>query len=206
MSVYKLIIAILSIFSIILLSASFFIPHESEIWRLINYYDYFLCAVFLHDFYREFKKSNNRLKYFFTFGWLDLLSSIPLVGAFRYARFFRIFRVIRVFKSIKILVLFLRSQRKSSMYGMIVLFISFTVILSSIFTLYFEKDVGNIQTAEDALWWTFISVTTVGYGDYYPVTGNGKLSAVVMIFSGLLAFGTIVAFLTDIMESYKEEL
>lgn len=205
MSIYKLIIAILSIFSIILLSASFFMPIDSEIARLVNYYDYGLCAVFLYDFFSQLKEADKKWKYFFTYGWLDFVSSIPMVGAFRYARFFRVFRVFRVFKSIKILILFIRSQRKSSLYGIIVLFICFTVILSSILTLYFEQDTGNIQTAEDALWWTFISVTTVGYGDYYPVTGYGKLSATVMIFSGLLAFGTIVAFLNDTMESYKEE-
>lgn len=151
------------------------------------------------------KKADHKLKYFFTYGWIDLISSIPMVGALRYARFFRVFRVIRVFKSIKILILFIRSERKSSLYGIIVLIICFTVIVTSILTLYFEQHTGNIKTAEDALWWTFISVTTVGYGDYYPVTGYGKLSATVMIFSGLLAFGTIVAFLNDTMESYKED-
>jgi len=205
LSIYKLVVAILSIFSIILLSASFFLPVESEIARLINYYDYGLCAVFLYDFFNQMKEADHKLKYFFTYGWIDLISSIPMVGAFRYARFFRIFRVIRVFKSIKILILFMRSQRKSSLYGIIVLVICFTVIVTSILTLYFEQETGNIKTAEDALWWTFISVTTVGYGDYYPVTGYGKLSATAMIFSGLLAFGTIVAFLNDTMESYKED-
>lgn len=188
-----------------MLSISLFIERGSEIARLIDYYDFALCVVFLYDFIRQFRSAENKLRYFFTWGWLDLLSSIPVVDAFRAARAFRIFRVIRVFKSMKILIVFLRSRKRESLYSLMVLFITFTVILSSVATLYFEQNVGNIQTAEDTLWWTFISVTTVGYGDYYPVTGHGKLTATMMIFSGLLAFGTIISYLNELLNSFKED-
>ncbi len=182
-----------------------FIDPETEIARLIDYYDLMLCLVFLYDFVKQLVKAENRWRYLYTYGWIDLISSIPMVGYFRIARIFRVLRVIRIFRSIKILIAFLRSNRKDSLYGLLILFISFIVIISSVLTLYFEHATGNIKTAEEALWWTFISVTTVGYGDYYPVTGYGKLSATAMIFSGLLAFGTIVSFLTDSLNSFKED-
>lgn len=205
MSVYKLVIALLSLVSIIMLSASLFMDHEGEVYRLINYYDYGLCTVFLYDFFKQLRMAEHKWRYFYTWGWIDLISSIPVISYFRAARFFRIFRVIRVFKSMKILILFLRSNRKSSLYGVLVLFIAFTVIISSVFVLSFEKDVGNIQTAEDALWWTFISITTVGYGDHYPVTSEGKLAATFLIFAGLITFGTVISFLNDTLESFKDE-
>jgi len=205
MSVYKLVIAILSLVSIIMLSASLFIDKDGEVYRLINYYDYGLCTVFLYDFFKQLKTADNKWRYFYTWGWLDLISSIPVVSYFRAARFFRIFRVVRIFKSMKILILFLRSNRKSSLYGVLVLFIAFTVIISSVFVLYLEQDVGNIRTAEDALWWTFISITTVGYGDYYPVTGEGKIAATSLIFAGLITFGTVISFLNETLESFKDD-
>lgn len=205
MSVYKLVIALLSLVSIIMLTASLFMDRDGEVYRLINYYDYGLCTVFLYDFFKQLRAAESKWRYFYTWGWLDLISSIPVISYFRAARFFRIFRVIRIFKSLKILILFLRSNRKSSLYGVLVLFIAFTVIISSVFVLFFEQEAGNIQTAEDALWWTFISITTVGYGDHYPVTSEGKLAATFLIFAGLITFGTVISFLNETLESFKDD-
>tara|TARA_B100000508_G_scaffold141096_1_gene146895 strand:- start:132892 stop:133518 length:627 start_codon:yes stop_codon:yes gene_type:complete len=205
MSISKLTIAIFSIVSIGLLTVSFFLDHESELYRLLNYYDWGLCAFFLYDFFEELFTSKNRTKYFFTVGWLDLLSSIPVVHELRFARIVRVIRIIRIFHSAKLLIEYLRSNRKSSLYGAIVMTLVSIIILSSFFVLWVEQDVGNIKTAEDALWWTFISVTTVGYGDYYPVTNEGKLLASLLIMSGIVGFGTVVSYLSGKFNKYKNE-
>lgn len=52
---------------------------------------------------------------------------------------------------------------------------------------------ANITTAEDAVWWSVATITTVGYGDRYPVTTEGRFVAVVLMLSGLGLFGTISA-------------
>lgn len=205
MSVYKLVIAILSLFSITLLGLAALVKSESEVFRLIGFYDYGLCAIFFYDFIRQFKEAKNKARYFFTFGWLDLLSSVPMVEALRIARFFRIFRVIRVIKSLRLLLTFLRSHKKSSLYGLVILLISLSVITSSVIVLYLEQHVGNIKTAEDAIWWTFVSITTVGYGDHYPVTDWGKLFSVILIFNGLIAFGTIITYMNEKIQSIKDD-
>lgn len=52
---------------------------------------------------------------------------------------------------------------------------------------------SNIATFPDALWWAVTTVTTVGYGDRFPVTGEGRLVGVVLMVVGIAVFGSITA-------------
>lgn len=197
MSVLNFIIAILSILSLGLISFSFFIEIDSELYRLIEYLDFLLCIFFFGDFLKQFYIAKNRWKYFYTFGWIDLLSSIPVVNEFRYARVLRIFRVLRIIKSIKLLKAFLVNHKKQTLFGVTSLIIVLSVFVCTYLVLYFEQDVGNIKTAEDALWWTFITITTVGYGDHYPVTNEGRFLATILIMNGLVGFGALISYLNS---------
>jgi len=203
MSVNKLIIALLSVISIFLLTISFFLDSESELYKLLNLYDYGLCIFFLYDFFAELRRSKNRWKYFFTYGWLDLLSSIPVIHELRFARAFRVFRVFRIFKSYKILVNFLKSNKKESFYGFSVMFIILSIITSSFLVLYFEHESGNITTAEETLWWSFVTITTVGYGDLYPVTTFGRIFASILIITGIFGFGAVISYLNDLVKKWR---
>jgi voltage-gated potassium channel len=202
MSVSKLVIALLSIVSIILLTISFFLPEESELNKLLNYYDYALCAFFLYDFFAELNRSENRWKYFRTYGWIDLLSSVPVIQELRFARLLRIFRVLRIFRTYSILVNFLRSKKKESFYGFSVMLVVLIIILSSFMVLLVERQTGNIKTAEDTLWWSLITVTTVGYGDLYPTTGLGRLFASFLIVTGIYGFGAVISYLGDRLKKW----
>jgi voltage-gated potassium channel len=52
---------------------------------------------------------------------------------------------------------------------------------------------ANITTAGDALWWAVTTVTTVGYGDYYPVTATGRIVAAVLMMVGIAVVGSVTA-------------
>ncbi|MFF9812412.1 potassium channel family protein [Streptomyces sp. NPDC014006] len=52
---------------------------------------------------------------------------------------------------------------------------------------------GNIRTLGDALWWSFTTMTTVGYGDHAPTTGLGRLIAVGLMLSGIALLGVVTA-------------
>ena len=52
---------------------------------------------------------------------------------------------------------------------------------------------GNIATIGDALWWAATTMTTVGYGDRYPTTGQGRLVAVALMLSGIALLGVVTA-------------
>lgn len=66
------------------------------------------------------------------------------------------------------------------------------IVSGSIAVLQFEKaSAGNIVSSEDALWWAITTMTTVGYGDRFPITSEGWLVAVVLMAAGVGVFGTL---------------
>ena len=69
------------------------------------------------------------------------------------------------------------------------------LILGSISILQVETvPESNIKTASDAIWWAFTTITTVGYGDVYPVTAGGRVIAALLIITGVGLFGTFTGF------------
>jgi voltage-gated potassium channel len=56
---------------------------------------------------------------------------------------------------------------------------------------------ANIKTASDALWWAYVTVTTVGYGDKYPVTNSGRLVGVLLMTIGVGLFGVLTGYLAN---------
>lgn len=81
------------------------------------------------------------------------------------------------------------------------------IIFSSIAVLQVENDPNsNIKTAEDAIWWAYVTITTVGYGDKFPVTTEGRLIAALLMTVGVGLFGTFTAYLASwfVGETKKE--
>ena len=56
---------------------------------------------------------------------------------------------------------------------------------------------ANIVTFGDAIWWAFVTITTVGYGDYYPVTTLGRMVAVLLMAGGVAVLGVVTATLSS---------
>jgi voltage-gated potassium channel len=85
------------------------------------------------------------------------------------------------------------------------LFIIFLIVISTcgIIAYYFEKSNPDslIKTVSDGIWWGLVTITTVGYGDKYPITLPGKIAGLVIMFSGMvltvLLSGTIASILVD---------
>jgi voltage-gated potassium channel len=80
----------------------------------------------------------------------------------------------------------------------LVIFIGITVLeICGLLELHFEEHAegANITTAGDALWWGYVTATTVGYGDQYPVTTGGRLTGLVMLTHGVALFATFSGFL-----------
>ncbi len=134
-------------------------------------------------------------------GWVDLLSSIPMVDflrAGRLLRLIRLLRIIRAFRSTKSFIDHIfRNKAKGSLTSVSLIAV-LLIIFSSIAILQVEKDPNsNIKTAEDAIWWAYVTITTVGYGDKFPVTTEGRIIAAVLMTAGVGLFGTFTAYVAS---------
>ena len=76
----------------------------------------------------------------------------------------------------------------------------------SLTMLHVEEDApgANITTASDALWYTIVTISTVGYGDQYPVTNAGRIVGAVIIVVGVGIFGTFTGYLANLFLSPKK--
>lgn len=64
---------------------------------------------------------------------------------------------------------------------------------------------SNIKDASDALWWVFVTISTVGYGDHYPVTVLGKMLAAVIIVCGVGLFGMVAGLVSSIISDPEQK-
>lgn len=204
----NIIVFFLSLYVIVALIVDTFFPLSAEMSTLLHEIDYVICLIFFIDFLHRFFTAKNKLAYM-RWGWIDLISSIP-VSAFHAARVFRIFQLFRVLRAIRSIEYlshyFLKNKIKSAFTSAAILAF-LTIVLCAIGILKMEKDApgGNIKTAEDALWWAYTTITTVGYGDKYPVTPEGRMIAVVLMTIGVGLFGTFTAYIASWFVAKKVE-
>jgi voltage-gated potassium channel len=156
--------------------------------------------------YPDKKHITARIRYVFTFKSLvDILSILPFYLPFLFPvknliflRSIRLLRIMRLFKLNRYTDALTKIKRvlKSKSYQ---LFCSFSIVLilmllSSVLMYYIESDdqPDVFENAFSGLWWAIATVTTVGYGDIYPITGLGKiLGAFIAILGiGLIAVPT----------------
>ncbi len=136
-------------------------------------------------------------------GVLDLLGCIPQLRIFRLFRILRAVRIIRRLGGPRVVRELREGFASGTLYA--VVFIGITVLeFVGPAELHFEEDTGNIKTGGDALWWGYVTATTVGYGDYYPETTGGRIVGVFMLTVGVALFATFSGFLANTFLSAKK--
>ena len=120
---------------------------------------------------------------------------------------FRLLRVLRAFRSLRHLAGHVFQKRVQGAFTSVAILAVLMVIFSSVAILQVEDDPNsNIKTAEDALWWAYVTITTVGYGDKYPVTTEGRIIAAFLMTMGVGLFGTFTGFVASwFVEERHEE-
>ncbi|MCL9804482.1 potassium channel family protein [Flavobacterium amniphilum] len=207
---FNIVILVLSIYILgsFFADAIFTLPAETS--RLLNFIDNAVCVIFLIDFIIHFRKAPNKLRFMY-WGWIDLISIIPVIDYVRVGRILRLIRLLRIlkaFRSTKNIVSHVFKNKAQSTFTSVSIIAIMLIIFSSIAILQVERDSqSNIKTAEDAIWWAYVTITTVGYGDKYPVTTEGRLIAIILMTGGVGLFGTFTAYASSwfLVESNKND-
>lgn len=207
LTTYDLVIGILAIFSLIILIPLIFGHLSPSTADVLNELENTLCIVFLFDFFRSLRLAPKKWAYFLKGGgWLDLLGSIPFApfAIFRIARLFRVVRLLRKVSGGELRRIITRRLAQSTLLFTLVIALLLVFIISGI-VLYAEQGDpnANIKTYHDAVWWAFVTITTVGYGDYYPVTTLGQSMAVILMFFGLGIIGVLSSYLATTFISFQ---
>lgn len=182
------------VLAVLLAETAFVLP--PEVSRLLSAVDMVVCGVFAADFFIQLKAAKRKRDYL-KWGWIDLVSSIPNLPFLRIGRVARIVRIIRLLRGVRstrVIVVHLFENRARGTLATVALITFVLIVFSSIAVLNVETAPDStIRTAEDALWWSLATVTTVGYGDVYPKTTVGHMVAGVLMIAGIALFGTFTA-------------
>jgi voltage-gated potassium channel len=169
--------------------------------------DTLICVVFFIGFVVQFVRAPRKWAYMKRWGWVDLLSSIPGIPVIPWTkalRFFRVARAVRIIRHYRgvrprdLLKNWWHKRRAESVLAGALLIALILLIFSSLLILQFETAPdSNITTSGDAIWWGIVTVSTVGYGDLYPVTDSGRIMAALLIVAGVGLFTTISGYLAN---------
>ncbi|MBP6508029.1 MAG: potassium channel family protein [Opitutaceae bacterium] len=194
----ELLVLILSLYALGVLVAELVLKLDAETLRLLRGIDDGLCVIFLLDFGVHLWRAPSRRQFLRT-GWIDLISSIPEISWLRWGRVFRVLRILRALRSFQVVLDHFRTERVKGTFVVVGLLSFIAVIFATIAVFAFERHAPgtNIRSGGDALWWAFATITTIGFGDHYPVTAGGRIVAVILVVFGLSFFGTFTAYVAS---------
>lgn len=142
-----------------------------------------IWGIFVADFVVRFVLTHNKWRFLKR----NVVEAVSLL-----LPFFRAFRMFRVIVALSFLTRVAQSlQGRINVYlGLILPLLIFTCSLG-VYDAEHKAPGANITTYGDSLWWTFVTITTIGYGDYYPITFEGRAIAILLMMSGLALVSVI---------------
>jgi voltage-gated potassium channel len=211
---YNIFILVLTVLSLAVMVVMLMPSISEETMQLLSVYDNVICVIFLIDFFLNLRGAGKKSDYFIKErGWLDLLGSIPSLGLFtslgkfsglfRLARLSRLARIMRLLRgeNKKALVKDILENRSRYATFLTLLLTIIVLTVASVLVLQFESKSAdaNIHSGADAIWYSIVTITTVGYGDRYPVTTGGRITAMFIMFMGVGIIGALASILASLL-------
>lgn len=205
-SPFELAMMVLSLISVVIVLTITFGKLGAETNKVLLYIDTTICVIFMTKFFYGLVKARNKA-FYIRHHWIDFIASIPAIEALRFARIFQILRVIRLIRMSRSLLIPLLRQRKQTTLASLLVAMVLILAAASVLILLVEsaEPNANIQTAEQAIWWALVTISTVGYGDFYPVTTIGHVIGGLVIISGVSFFGVISGYMASVFVAPDEQ-
>lgn len=197
---YNLFISLVTLLSLVTSTLFYWERLPDDVREVLYFVNYVDALVLLSDFVIRVIRTPRRMRYLLSWGLFDFIGSLPGPP---FLRFFRVPSLVATWyhmrhRTSRELVVEARSRLAEStlLSGILVVFLVATVGAMAI--VYVESPVegSNIKTGSDALWYALVTIATVGYGDRYPVTQNGRLIGAAMIVVGVGIFSVITGFIS----------
>ena len=205
---FAILIQCLILLSIITFSVETIPNLKPQTISILHSIELFCVIIFSLEYLLRIYVADKPVRFIFSFfGLIDLIAILPFYLSFgvdlrslRALRFLRIFRILKLVRYNRAMSHFTRAIKLAR--EEILLFVFITLILiyfSAIGIYYFEHEVqpDKYSSIFESLWWSIITLTTVGYGDVYPITVGGKVFTFFILMIGL----GIVAIPTGIISS-----
>ncbi|HUT95147.1 MAG TPA: ion transporter [Thermoguttaceae bacterium] len=194
--VFDLTIQFLIVVSLITFSIETLPDLPEPVRRLLRYVEVFTVLVFTVEYLLRVYVADRKLSFIFSFfGLVDLLAILPFyvsagvdLRSIRATRLFRLFRALKVVRYSRAIRRFHRAlliaKEEIVLFGLVAALLLF---LSAVGIYYFENEAQPevFSSVFHSLWWSVCTLTTVGYGDVYPVTTGGKIFTFFVLATGL---------------------
>ena len=200
---YELFMLLISLFALVNSGLGFIAlvtaPDLGRAGEVVLVMEAVLTPLLIADFLYRFLSAPSRRSYFVRgFGWADLLSAPPLL---RILRLLPMISVLRELRSMGIdrVATELTVKRAQATF-LVTIFLVFVVLETAGATIFVAEGSdpkANITTAGDAIWWGLVTITTVGYGDQYPVTPWGRVIGTLLLFAGIGLFSVLTGFIAN---------
>lgn len=196
--IYDIIVILLAFIATVLIFLD--LSNKIDIYKPpYNYIDNSILVIFTIDYFTRLIISTDKKK-FFKENIFDLIAIIPFNYIFMSTKLFRLFKLAKLIKLLAFLEKIKRQAKKFLYTNRLIYLIYANIITITLgaFSIYiFEKGL-TVKSLGDAFWWSFVTATTVGYGDISPSTIPGRITASVVMIMGI----GLISLLTGTISTY----